>query len=211
MSKRKVLIVFLSMILVLTSSVGVYAKSPEKNKDSKVYFINENGELESSNINMDFFITLSKEGNVLTSEPDIININTIPIDGSAIRITDSIYRSITNENYNVVIDIAIGTLFSVSWAKFAGLLRNMGTGALITENTWTGSLASASIATAISRATDWVHVDPTYIEFYQYKQWSDYWNAYLIYDVMIRYSDPNFQYVEDVTYWNSGMQSVGMY
>jgi len=210
--------IILVFTLIFTINVGVFAKSSKEIKideKAKVHFIDKDGKVYNSDLDVEFFVKLSKDGYASTTKKnksnDDFSTHYIPVDDGAIRITDTIYRSYTNSDVNFVIDVAIGTLFPLSWARLGGLIKYVGSGTTVAETTWKGAALSASVATAINRATAWAHAEPTYNEMYQYKTWSTYWNAYLIYDVLIRHSDSNYNNVIDVEFWQSGMDGYGLY
>ncbi|OEF99311.1 hypothetical protein BHF71_01595 [Vulcanibacillus modesticaldus] len=211
MRLKKVVSILLLFSLIFTLSNNVLAKNPHliiKKNNAKVFFIDKDGNFIRSSKSIDFFLNLSKEG--VADANDVENefsINAVVIDGSAIRITDSVFREITNEDLNVVVSVIAGTVFNMSWAKLGGYLKKAQTLEYIAEATWKGSFAAASAAVIYDLLLD-AGIDPTYIEYYQYKQWSDYWGAYIVYDVMIRYEDSNFNNPIEVQYWESGMETT---
>lgn len=206
---RKNICILLIFILLFTTISGVFADSLHSaNKSNKidkpkVYLIDENGKLKKSDKGIEFFIKLSKEGQATSvNSSNTVIPYSVPIEPGAIKITESVYRSFTNSDVNNAIDILIGTVFGVAWAKYGGLLIKLGLGTTITENLWINSFAATATIKAINRALNWAHAEPTYSEAYQYKTWSDYYNAYMIYQVIIFYEDSNYSNPLEVNYWH---------
>ena len=133
---------------------------------------------------------------------ELPNTRMIPtVDDNSIRITDVVTRTVTKEQISNTIGDAVGIIFNYAWGKHSGKLFDVITKGKISSNSWFGAILSTQISKGISSGLDHINYSPAAAKLYQYKTWSNYYNQYLVYQVVIFYYDSSCTSVEGVDYW----------
>lgn len=207
MRNRKFISILLIFTIIIVSSSTTFASDYrsetqiKENSEVKVYEINENGERVESDISYEWLSQLLENGSMLTNEEgqlpssniytntssgnnEIMPMAPIGKPGSIVTYypKEAVFKP--SSSGNLAISVAVGIGFAYAWQSHGGYITIGSTTA--SKYHW-DKIESGTIGALVTAAATWGSSRTTYSKIHQYASWSDYYNTYLLNDVITRY------------------------
>lgn len=193
---RVLSLVFAMIMFVQLTASYVSASEISKSSKPSVTFIDETGTERASDKSVDFFLQLAETEDNNTASPYVY-----PTEPLAIRISDVKTVTCNEGSANTAATSIVTFIFNSVWNKKGGDLIDSVTKGVITSSSWKGAIASTVIAIVVERIIKELSTVRCPTESYQYKSWNDFYDCYLVYQVIIFYTDASMETASHVDHW----------